>query len=197
MRHTSDRTHALRRRALGMALAALIAVSAAIDVVVLIFRPTTESSLATNATDSTAIGSPSEDSAQSSQSTDSSASPSASASESSGSSSSSSSSKYADGTYTGELIQTNRGDVQVRITVSNGTITNVTAITYPTETQQSQTISAQVIPTYESEAEKAQSASIQLVSGATETFTGFTGSLQDAINQSMAGSSTSSSQGQS
>ncbi|MFT8639733.1 FMN-binding protein [Bifidobacterium sp.] len=196
MRHTSDRTHALRRRALGMALAALIAVSAAIDVVVLIFRPTTESSLATNATDSTAIGSPSEDSAQSSQSTDSSASPSASASESSGSSSSSSS-KYADGTYTGELIQTNRGDVQVRITVSNGTITNVTAITYPTETQQSQTISAQVIPTYESEAEKAQSASIQLVSGATETFTGFTGSLQDAINQSMAGSSTSSSQGQS
>ncbi|MFT9009416.1 MAG: FMN-binding protein [Bifidobacterium sp.] len=196
MRHTSDRTHALRRRALGMALAALIAVSAAIDVVVLIFRPTTESSLATNAMDSTAIGSPSEDSAQSSQSTDSSASPSASASESSGSSSSSSS-KYADGTYTGELIQTNRGDVQVRITVSNGTITNVTAITYPTETQQSQTISAQVIPTYESEAEKAQSASIQLVSGATETFTGFTGSLQDAINQSMAGSSTSSSQGQS
>lgn len=118
-------------------------------------------------------------------------------SSSSSSSSSTSSSKYADGTYTGALVQTNRGDVQVRITVSGGKITNVTAITYPNETSQSQTISAQVIPTFQSEAVKSQNADIQLVSGATETYTGFKGSLQDAINQTMSGSSTSSTQGQS
>ncbi|MFT8356927.1 FMN-binding protein [Bifidobacterium aquikefiri] len=94
-------------------------------------------------------------------------------------------------------MQTNRGDVQVRITVSGGKITNVTAITYPNETSQSQTISAQVIPTFQSEAVKSQNADIQLVSGATETYTGFKGSLQDAINQTMSGSSTSSTQGQS
>ncbi|KFI84203.1 FMN-binding protein [Bifidobacterium psychraerophilum] len=79
--------------------------------------------------------------------------------------------------------------MQVQITVSGGSISTVTAIKYPNETNQSQTISAQVIPTYEQEAVSAQSADIKLVSGATETYTGFTGSLQDAINQAEQGGS--------
>ena len=78
---------------------------------------------------------------------------------------------------------TRRGDVQVRITVSGGKVTAVDAVQYPQDNPTSSSINAQVIPIYVKEALAAQSSSIQVVSGATETYDGFTGSLQDAIAQ--------------
>lgn len=99
------------------------------------------------------------------------------------SSSTDTSGKYKDGTYTGTSTSTRWGDVQVQITIANGKLTNIKVISSPDSEQKSIEINEQALPTYKSEAIKAQSASIQQISGATETYKGFTGSLQDALNQ--------------
>lgn len=104
------------------------------------------------------------------------------ASSSSSTSSSSGSASLKDGTYTGSVISTNRGDFRVDATVSGGKLTSINVAEYPQDPT-SQSINAQAIPVYVKEALAAQSSQIQLVSGATETYNGFTGSLQNAINQ--------------
>lgn len=94
-------------------------------------------------------------------------------------------STYQDGTYTGSATSTRWGDVQVQITIQNGALASVDVLSYPTKDRKSQMINQQALPTYKEEAIDAQSSSIQLVSGATETYKGFTGSLQDALNQAL------------
>jgi len=96
---------------------------------------------------------------------------------------SSSTGRYKDGTYTGSSTSTRWGDVQVQITVANGDLTKIKVLSSPDTEQKSIQINEQALPTYKSEAIKVQSASIQQISGATETYKGFTGSLQDALNQ--------------
>lgn len=90
-----------------------------------------------------------------------------------------------DGTYTGEVVRTRRGDVQLSITVSGGKISEITPLIYPNEDRDSKQINANAIPKYVAEAIDVQSANITLISGATETYNGFTGSLQDAINKAL------------
>ena len=90
-----------------------------------------------------------------------------------------------DGTYTSVASPNQYGEVQLQVTVKDGRITTVTALTYPNHTQRSQSISAQAIPELSDRAVAAQSSSIQYVSGATETSTAFVNSLQDAINQAL------------
>ena len=114
-------------------------------------------------------------------------------SEGSGSTASSSStqstksaSSMADGTYTGASTQTEWGPVQVQITISSGKITNIDVLSYPDTHQKSIQINKNALPTYKKEALTAQSSNIDQISGATETYKGFTGSLQDAITQSEA-----------
>ena len=92
---------------------------------------------------------------------------------------------YTDGTYTSVASPNQYGEVQLQVTVKDGRITTVTALTYPNHTQRSQSISAQAIPELSDRAVAAQSSSIQYVSGATETSTAFVNSLQDAINQAL------------
>ncbi|MEK1424792.1 FMN-binding protein [Limosilactobacillus fermentum] len=98
------------------------------------------------------------------------------------SSTSSSNSTMKDGTYTGKSTSTEWGDVQVKITVASGKITQITVLKHPTGGK-SDKINSRSLPTYKQEALAAQSANINQVSGATETYKGFTGSLQSAINQ--------------
>ncbi len=95
------------------------------------------------------------------------------------SSTSSSNSTMKDGTYTGKSTSTEWGDVQVKITVASGKITQITALKHPTGGK-SDEINSRSLPTYKQEALAAQSANINQVSGATETYKGFTGSLQSA-----------------
>lgn len=90
-----------------------------------------------------------------------------------------------DGTYTGEVVRTRRGDVQLSITVSGGKISEITPLIYPNEDRDSKQINANAIPKYVAEAIDVQSANITLISGATETYNGFTRSLQDAINKAL------------
>jgi len=91
--------------------------------------------------------------------------------------------KYKDGTYTGATTSTHWGDVQVQITINDGKLTKINVLNSPNSERKSIQINSQVLPTYKTEAINKQSTNIQQISGATETYKGFTGSLQDALNQ--------------
>lgn len=89
----------------------------------------------------------------------------------------------ADGTFTGSSANTRYGPVQVQITVSGGTITDVRAVDYPDGNGRDRQINARAIPQLVSETIAAQSAEIDFVSGATYTSDGYRQSLQSAIDQ--------------
>ncbi|WP_328887807.1 FMN-binding protein [Streptomyces sp. NBC_00316] len=102
-----------------------------------------------------------------------------------GSSGSTGSSGSATGTktVTGDSVQTRYGPVQVRVTVKNGKLTDVTAVTYPQENPRDQQINSYAIPRLTREALAAQSADIDTVTGATYTSDGYRTSLQSALDQ--------------
>jgi uncharacterized protein with FMN-binding domain len=83
------------------------------------------------------------------------------------------------GTFSGPAENTQYGEVQVSITVSNGKITNANG-TLP---QGGDSIAQNAIGQLNPEVLTAQSANIQAVSGATYTSQGYIGSLQQAVNQ--------------
>ena len=89
---------------------------------------------------------------------------------------------YKDGTYTGAVTKTTKGDFQVSVVVQGGKIANVNVLLQPDE-EFSQSINKTALPKYIEEAIDAQSSDIALVSGASETFKGFKGSLQDVLNK--------------
>jgi uncharacterized protein with FMN-binding domain len=95
-------------------------------------------------------------------------------------------SAYADGTVTGSVVSTRYGDVQVQVTISGGTVTEVTALQLPGGDGHSARISNSVEPMLRSEALRAQSAQIDLVSGATYTSTAYRESLQSALDAAAA-----------
>jgi uncharacterized protein with FMN-binding domain len=86
-------------------------------------------------------------------------------------------------TVTGTSASTRYGPVQVKVTVTNGRVTAVDAVVYPTQSSRDRQINARAIPQLDSEALSAQSATIDTVSGATYTSKGFVTSLQSALNQ--------------
>jgi len=102
---------------------------------------------------------------------------------SSGSTASGTGGSSVSGTFTGDATQTRYGPVQVRITVADGKITDVTALQLTDHDGRSVQISQQAAPILRQEALAAQSASIQAVSGATFTSEGYTTSLQSAIDK--------------
>ncbi|WP_405874807.1 MULTISPECIES: FMN-binding protein [unclassified Streptomyces] len=85
-------------------------------------------------------------------------------------------------TVTGDSVQTRWGPVQVRITLKNGKLTEVTAVTYPQENPHDQEINSYAVPRLRTEALAAQSANIDTVSGATYTSDGYRQSLQSALD---------------
>ncbi|WP_262698419.1 MULTISPECIES: FMN-binding protein [Streptomyces] len=89
----------------------------------------------------------------------------------------------ASGTYTGSVISTSYGPVQVSIKLSHGRITAVRALRTPSDRPRSQQIAADAVPRLTREALSAQSAHIDAVSGATYTSEGYTRSLQSALDR--------------
>ena len=87
------------------------------------------------------------------------------------------------GTYTGPVVETPYGPVQVAVAEEGGKIVDVKALQLPTEHALSQEISEHVAPMLRSEALQAQSAEINVVSGATFTSEGYASSLQAALRQ--------------
>jgi len=91
-----------------------------------------------------------------------------------------------DGTFTGDVVSTPRGDVQVQITVTSGRIDDIEVIKYPDEVAMSANVSKRAIPVLVAEGLAAQSADVDTVSGATYTSIGYRDSLQSAIDQAAA-----------
>ncbi|MDN0195734.1 FMN-binding protein [Streptomyces sp. S.PNR 29] len=87
-------------------------------------------------------------------------------------------------TVTGDSVQTRWGPVQVRITVEDGKLTDVTAVVHPTENPRDQQIDSYAVPRLRAEALQVQSADIDTVSGATCTSEGYRRSLQSALDAS-------------
>lgn len=110
---------------------------------------------------------------------------SSSASASTGSSSAGSSSAGSSGTRTveGDTVQTRYGPVQLRITLTGGKITAVTAVQLPDDNPRDQEIDSFAVPQLTQEALAAQSAKIDTVSGATYTSEGYIQSLQSALDK--------------
>lgn len=114
---------------------------------------------------------------------------SSSASSSSGSSGGSSSSSTASGgslkttAYTGSVVQTRWGPVQVKITVRDGRITGVDVVQYPNGNPKDAEINAYALPILVQGTMNAQSAQVDMVSGATVTSTGYVQSLQSALDK--------------
>ena len=83
------------------------------------------------------------------------------------------------GTFTGPSVNVNYGNVQVKITVVNGRITDAVAVKAPTGRNDRWTNMA--VPILKAQTLKAQSANIQGASGASYTSYGWFTSLQGAI----------------
>ena len=88
-----------------------------------------------------------------------------------------------DGQYTGDVVNTRYGPVEVQVTISNGKIVGVTALQLPANDPRSAQISEYVEPILRSSALQAQSAQVDLVSGATYTSDAYARSLQAALDQ--------------
>lgn len=87
-----------------------------------------------------------------------------------------------DQTLTGDVVKTDYGNVQVRITMSGGKITSAAALQSPTGGRSDQ-VSADSVPKLNQAAIQTGSADIDAVSGATYTSGGYKESLQSALDQ--------------
>jgi uncharacterized protein with FMN-binding domain len=91
------------------------------------------------------------------------------------------------GTFTGSDVANRFGDVVVRVVISNGHISDVQAVTLPTDRAESAYISQVVGPMLRTEALQAQSANIDIISGATYTSQSYAQSLESALQQAHLG----------
>jgi uncharacterized protein with FMN-binding domain len=91
------------------------------------------------------------------------------------------STKSVNGTFTGPSINVNYGNVQVKITVVDGRITDAVAVVAPSGKNDRYTNMS--VPTLKKQTLAAQSANIQGVSGASYTSYGWYTSLQGALTQ--------------
>jgi uncharacterized protein with FMN-binding domain len=89
----------------------------------------------------------------------------------------------ADGTYDGDTVTTRYGDVQVQVTISGGSITEVSALQLTDKERKSVQISNRAAPMLRSEVLASQSADVSTIGGATYTSDAYLTSLQSALDQ--------------
>ena len=91
---------------------------------------------------------------------------------------------YKDGSYTGKVGSASQyGDVQVKVTISGGKITDIEYLQFPSGGGHTAEVTAIAKPALKQEAITAQSANINVISGATQDVNGFIESLQSALDQ--------------
>lgn len=88
---------------------------------------------------------------------------------------------YKDGTFTGDATDAFYGNIQVKAIITGGKISDVVFLQYPNDRSTSREINAQAMPLLKSEAIVAQSASVDIVSGATDSSKAFRTSLNSAL----------------
>lgn len=91
--------------------------------------------------------------------------------------------RYKDGIYTGSVADAFYGNIQVRVTITNGMISDVTFLQSPNDRRTSVAINSYAKPILAEEAISAQSASVNIVSGATDSSRAFIESLSNALQQ--------------
>lgn len=89
--------------------------------------------------------------------------------------------RYKDGSYTGDVADAFYGNVQVKVVISGGKITDVVFLDHPQDRRTSQMINDQAMPMLTQETISAQSANVDIISGATQTSNAFIQSLQTAL----------------
>lgn len=94
--------------------------------------------------------------------------------------------QYKDGQYTGSSADAYYGYIQVQVTIQNGKLTDVAFLQYPNDRDTSRMINGQAMPYLKQQAIQAQSASVDGVSGATDTSQAFVQSLSSALQQAKA-----------
>ncbi|MFG2177427.1 FMN-binding protein [Streptomyces abikoensis] len=87
------------------------------------------------------------------------------------------------GTFTGDVIDTRYGPVQVEATLAKGRLTAVRVLQAPSDRGRDRAIAAYALPRLTQEALGAQSAGIDAVSGASYTSEGYIRSLQSALDR--------------
>jgi uncharacterized protein with FMN-binding domain len=102
---------------------------------------------------------------------------------SSSSSSSSSGSGYRDGSYDGQDYPNEFGDVQVRVVVKGGRVSDVQPLQMPSDRERSALISQEAGPLLHDEVVQAQSAQIDTIGGATFTSESYAQSVQSALDK--------------
>ena len=88
---------------------------------------------------------------------------------------------YKNGAYTGDVADAYYGNVQVEAVIKSGKISDVIFLQYPNSHGHSVEINNYAMPILKSEAIQAQNASVDTVSGATETSRAFQSSLASAL----------------
>lgn len=91
--------------------------------------------------------------------------------------------QYKDGTYTGTKADAVYGYIQVQATISGSKLTDVTFLQHPNDRRDSIEINNYAMPRLTQQAIAAQSASVDGVSGATDTSQAFVQSLGDALSK--------------
>jgi uncharacterized protein with FMN-binding domain len=91
------------------------------------------------------------------------------------------------GSFTGSDVPNRFGDVQVRVVVSNGHITDLQAVQLPSDRARSAYISQVAGPLLRTEVLQAQSARIDIISGATYTSESYAQSVESALQQAHLG----------
>ena len=87
------------------------------------------------------------------------------------------------GTATGDVVATQYGNAQVRVTVTNGKIVKLEALQLQGNDPHSVQISSSAAPILAQEALAKQTAAVDAVSGATFTSASYTQSLQSALDK--------------
>ncbi len=90
---------------------------------------------------------------------------------------------YKDGTYTGPVTNAFYGNYQVQAIITGGKLTDVIFLTYPNDNRTSISINEQANVFLKEEALSAQSASVDIVSGASDSSQAFRQSLASALVQ--------------
>ena len=91
--------------------------------------------------------------------------------------------QYRNGSYVGAVVDAYYGNVQVKVTISGGKITDVQFLDYPQDRSTSVRINTRAMPTLISEAITAQNANVDGVSGASATSAAYQESLAGALAQ--------------
>ncbi|WP_372735460.1 FMN-binding protein [Nocardioides sp.] len=86
-------------------------------------------------------------------------------------------------TYVGETAQTRWGPMQVQITVTDGSISSVDVLQYPSGNPKDEQINGYALPILIENTLQAQSSQVDMISGATVTSAGYEQSLQSALDQ--------------